>query len=218
MTNVVIVTKLMKNRGPTMASSTSYIIMFHSSPVDMRSRSIIAMPKFEKLLQLSMIFPSLTSWNKNTPSTAYMKNIRISRLRTLSTEGNEQISVVINDAMFLNYFISRNILNTRRTRTTRISYGPTFSILRLELVNPSIIISAIDAITTKKSNRFQFQWKYTWGPSPIIFIAASNMNTHVNAKFISSNTLSYVSLAPQYAIAICSILPIMHRSTNTSNA
>lgn len=63
MTKVVIMTKLMKNKKAPISDPylQSYIITFHSSPVDALIKVINALWKFQKFVYSSITSPDFTS-------------------------------------------------------------------------------------------------------------------------------------------------------------
>ena len=94
-------------------SIVSYMILFQSSPVDIEKRSEKLIWKLVKFLNSSMTSPSYTSKNMVLPSTALMKKMSISRMKTLNRESTD-IMIVLRRAWRPLALPAR-----RRTRLTR---------------------------------------------------------------------------------------------------
>lgn len=95
---VVIITKEVKYKEGVdypVILAQSYIITFHSSPVAILSKAIIALSKLKKFVYSSITSPSLTSWNKNTPSIAKIKKSRSNKDNTFITAGKDSSKMFI---------------------------------------------------------------------------------------------------------------------------
>ena len=149
------------------SSSTmaSYMMAFHASPVTMRSKMSIELPKLRKFACSFKFSPNFTLPKSCIPSTAYTKQSKNRSDPMLTKPGREMTRVLKSMRRPLSLRTSLKIRARRKMRRT-LAPPPAFA------ANPMIEVA-----TQKKSNRFHRFLKYPKTPNPMSLITASAMNT-----------------------------------------